>query len=427
MNYDSEKKSRKLRRLVIYSGATLFFFVLTVAILYGIRPLLLPFILGAFLAYLLKPVARGFRGSTFHKYTRALALVIVLGATFYWGGVFIRSSLPNKHEKLQLKVRLQYQLNERYRSWMGLNKSEKGNFVYQAVGKELDDIKKKISDASKLTEEERTAFLMHYNGNPEPESDKYYNYYLANLKRQKIDIEKLKETQKTNDKNPPDQPVAPAESKSQLAQALQTLTHWIIFPLAFMFILLDRGQILHFFMSLIPNRYFELTFNVLEKVDEALGKYIRGTIIESSLVGLTLIVGFYLCGIDIQASIIIGLIGGIVNAIPFAGTALTCVVGAAYSLIAEDINPILPFITPDNLMLAVISVVMFAHLLDNAIFQPLVVGSAVNVHPLAVIMGVFGGSIMFGFAGLIFAIPSIVVLKVVTQTLFRGLKDYRIV
>jgi predicted PurR-regulated permease PerM len=70
---------------------------------------------------------------------------------------------------------------------------------------------------------------------------------------------------------------------------------------------------------------------------------------------------------------------------------------------------------------------MVAHLLDNAIFQPLVVGSAVNLHPLVVILGVFGGSLMFGFAGLIFAIPTIVVLKVVTETFFTGLKDYRII
>jgi len=97
------------------------------------------------------------------------------------------------------------------------------------------------------------------------------------------------------------------------------------------------------------------------------------------------------------------------NAIPFLGTAIACVLSAGYSLIAENIQPIVPFVNTDNLMLVSIGVVMLVHLLDNAIFQPLVVGKAVNLHPLVVILGVFGGSMMFGFAGLIFAIPSIII------------------
>jgi predicted PurR-regulated permease PerM len=180
-------------------------------------------------------------------------------------------------------------------------------------------------------------------------------------------------------------------------------------------------------MGLIPNRYFELTHTVVEHVDEALGKYIRGTMLECLLVGLTLIIGFYLCGIEFKIAFMIGAIGGLTNAIPFVGTFIACIIGAVYSLIAENIDPLLPFVNENNLMIAVIAVVMIAHLLDNAIFQPLVVGSAVNLHPLVVILGVFGGSLMFGFAGLIFAIPTIVVLKVVTETFFTGLKDYRII
>ena len=59
--------------------------------------------------------------------------------------------------------------------------------------------------------------------------------------------------------------------------------------------------------------------------------------------------------------------------------------------------------------------------------RALVVGSAVNIHPLAVILGVFGGSLAFGFAGLLLAIPSIVIVKVVTENLYQGLKAYRII
>ncbi len=426
MNSDA-RKSRKVRQVIVYTAATIVFFALTVGLLYGLRPMLLPFVLGAFLAYLLKPIAKSFRGSTVTKYARAGVLLCFVGVVVYGSIALIRSSLPNESEKLQLKVRLQYRLNERYQSWMGLADGKAGNLIYKTLGKEFDELKQKAVEYVRLNDEERQQFLyFHEEGGDENRiGEKYYNYYLANLKAQKIDILKLREQKKLN---PDAQVTAVKEPETNtLAAIMKAFTHWIIMPLAFIFILMDRGQITHFFLGIIPNRYFELAHSVLENVDEALGKYIRGTMIECFLVGLSLAVGFFLCGMDLKAAALIGAIGGITNAIPFVGTLIACVVGAAYALIAENVSPILPFINENNLMIAIVAVVMVAHLLDNAIYQPLVVGSAVNIHPLVVIVGVFGGSIMFGFAGLIFAIPTIVVFKVVTQTFFSGLKDYRII
>jgi len=442
-------RARKFRRLIVYSLAGLFFALLSIGLFVGLKPLLLPFILGAFLAYLFKPLANSFKGPWAIKYARAAAFLFIVGSSLYYGTKMIKESLPTGIQKIELKVRLQYRFNERYLAWMGLQDNDKGNFIYKSLGPELDPFKKKIVEYLRLTDEERKQFLVYHQQTEtknktaaagdevvNEKADRYYQYYLANLKAAKIDIENLSKQAKDEAAAKSDTVVAGSTNsdlpkngsqKSNLAALAYTLTNWIIFPLAFIFILLDRGQIIHFFMRLIPNRYFELTHAVIEKVDDALGKYIRGTIIQCSLVGLTLILGFYLCGIELKIAILIGVIGGITNAIPFVGAFIACVIGAIYSLIAENITPILPFINENNLMLAVIGVVAFANLLDNALYQPLVVGSAVNIHPLVVIIGVFGGSIMFGFAGLIFAIPAIVIFKVVTETFFQGLKDYRII
>lgn len=423
----NESRARQYRRIIVYTLATLFFTALFIGLLYGLRPMLLPFVLGAFLAYLFKPLVNSFRGSTLTKYFRAGALLLFVGSILYWSAAFIKASLPDEREKLQLKVRLQYRLNERYKNWMGLSGDGKGNFIYKTFGKEFDELKKRAVDFVKMTDDERKRFLRyHLDGVAGNEvTARYYEYYLANLKSQKVDIDNLKaqagEGSAVSVKSSDNGEI------SALTNMLHLFSHWIILPLAFIFILLDKGQIVHFFMRLIPNRYFELTHAVIEKVDEALGKYIRGTMLECLLVGLTLIVGFFLCGVELKVAVLIGMIGGLTNAVPFVGTFIACIIGVVYSLIAENVNPLLPFINENNLMLAVVAVVMLAHLLDNAIFQPLVVGNAVNIHPLVVVLSVFGGSLMFGFAGLIFAIPSIVILKVVTETLFAGLKNYRII
>ncbi|OFZ19924.1 MAG: hypothetical protein A2Z20_07720 [Bdellovibrionales bacterium RBG_16_40_8] len=420
------ERSRKTRRIVVYSMTSIFFSILIAGIVYGLQPMILPFIIGAFLAYLFKPLANSFRGPAITKYIRAGALLFFVGSITYWGTTFIKASLPNEREKLQLKVRLQYRLNERYLSLMNLADGGKGNFIYKTLGQEFDELKKRVIDYVKMSDDERKRFLILQKeiSDSDHENKKYYEYYLANLKNQKVDIEKLKSLAGSA--------IVAIEKPAgddigNLANIMRALSHWIILPLAFIFILLDKGQIFHFFLRLIPNRYFELAYTVAEKVDDALGKYIRGTMLECLLVGLTLFIGLFISGVELKMAIIIGMVGGLTNAIPFVGTFIACIMGVFYSLIAENVHSFLPFINENNLMIAVLAVVVIAHLLDNAIYQPLVVGSAVNIHPLVVILSVFGGSLMFGFAGMIFAIPTIVIIKVVTETLFAGLKDYRII
>lgn len=416
---------RKINRIVIYSVAAAVTAFLIVFLLWSLRPMILPFILGAFIAYLFKPLMNNFKGSTVTKYSKIVVFFAFLGTLFYWGGRLIKESMPSEKEKLELQVRLKYRLNERYVSWMNINaETNKGNYIYNNFGEELNPLIKKMNDFLKLTPEQIRLFFLYrkgYNGQT-PIADKYYEYFLQNSK--------LSEESQAAFLNQENQVVENTPEKKEgegLFSLIHNLSIWLIFPLTFLFLLFDKGEILRFSVRQIPNRYFELILTVVDRVDEALGKYIRGTVLECTLVGVTLHLGFWICGIPFKAAFLIGAIGGFTNAIPFFGTVMACVVGCAYALIAEDVHSFIPLINANNLMIAVIAVVMIAHFLDNAIYQPLVLGGAVNLHPLIVILGVFGGSMLFGFAGMLLAIPTIVVIKVVVETFFHGLKAYRII
>ena len=74
-------------------------------------------------------------------------------------------------------------------------------------------------------------------------------------------------------------------------------------PLIFIFLGFDNGQIRRFFISLVPNRYFELSLTVLDRLDNAIGRYLRGTLLECFLVGLTLVLGLILLGIPISIAV----------------------------------------------------------------------------------------------------------------------------
>jgi predicted PurR-regulated permease PerM len=65
--------------------------------------------------------------------------------------------------------------------------------------------------------------------------------------------------------------------------------------------------------------------------------------------------------------------------------------------------------------------------LDDVLFQPFVPGSAVNIHPLVVVIAILGGSLIMGLWGMLFAIPTVVVVKTTVATFFKELKDYRII
>jgi predicted PurR-regulated permease PerM len=400
--------------------ASTLLFISTIGLLIGLRTLLLPFICGVFVAYLFKPLVSKFQTGHWTKYLK-LGIFFVVTSAGVWGlTAAISIALPTDQEAVLLKVRLQHRFNERYKSWMGLSQDGKGNVLYESMGAEMDSLKQQVNHYLHLSEKEDQLFI------GSERNELYLRYHAENVRELEDGESKIKSTEEIESRNVAGE-IKPNKKGGLLGKLMKTASSWIIFPLVFIFFLLDRGEILHFFMRLVPNRYFELAYSVLENVDDALGKYIRGTLIECLLVGISLAVGFYLCGYQLQIAILIGTIGGLTNAIPFLGTAIACVLSAGYSLIAENIEPLVPFVNIDNLMLVSIGVVILVHFLDNAVFQPLVVGKAVNLHPLVVILGVFGGSMMFGFAGLIFAIPSIVILTVVVKTLFTGLERYKII
>jgi predicted PurR-regulated permease PerM len=132
-------------------------------------------------------------------------------------------------------------------------------------------------------------------------------------------------------------------------------------PLIFVFLGFDNGQIRRFFISLVPNRYFELSLTVLDRLDAAIGRYLRGTLLECFLVGLTLILGLILLGIPMGIAIAIGVVSGLLNAIPFLGTVIALVIGVGYALIAENITPLIPGLNPNNLALYVVILVIIVH------------------------------------------------------------------
>jgi len=422
----TSEESRKKIRIIIYLITAVITALAGFYLLWLLRSLILPFLIGTFAAYVCFPLI------DFAKrkgVPRGIAIFLLFGIFVLVVSVAVNrigSILPDEKEKLVLKTRLQYKINEKYREIMDLNKPDsQGNFLYGIIGKDLNRTMVKINEIIALSDQEKALFMKYwsgYKGKP-PIEDRYFDYFKKNLESSEITIEELESeelAEKTASKDEPGK-------ESVLSIILDILELWIVMPFVFLFLLIDDGEIKRYFVSLIPNRYFEVSLTVIDNVNNAIGNYLRGTMIECSLVGIASTVLLALIGFELKWAIIIGVFSGLTNAIPLVGPVFGLLTGVFYALIVEDISSILPFINTGNLMFWVVICLLIIRALDTAVLQPVLVGNAVNLHPLVVILGLIGGSMLFGTAGLILTIPLIVVIRVFFSTLFKELKDYRMI
>ena len=420
-DFADKEQERKVRRRVF----ALFFAILVLIagglLIWKLSGLVVPIIVGALLAFLFRPVEERFKIPWLPHELQVLCSFAAIGLVLFFALDTARKYIPDDKQQLEYRVRLKYKLNEKYQQLVTKSPEGKPSMLVSFIQKQTDPLMDKVNQLLELDPKEKQQFLHDRSGHF-GENNKILGYFEAN--------------QNTRNYAAPEQApaVAPAATAT-IAAPVQSAASgegsswepWILAPLIFIFLGFDNGQIRRYFIGLVPNRYFELSLTLLDRLDNAIGKYLRGTLMECALVGLTLCLGLVLLGTPVGIATTIGLVCGLVNAIPMLGTIIALVICLSYALIAENLEPLIPGLDPNNLPLYVMILVGITHVLDDVVFQPFVLGSAVSIHPLVVIVAIIGGSLIMGLWGMLFAIPTVVVVKTAVETLFKELKDYRIV
>lgn len=401
-----------------------------VYLVWSLRPLILPIIIGILLAYLFRPLRTAFRYRWLPNGARVTLIFSIIFLSIFSVVRFVQENIPNEKEKLEILVRLKYKFNEKFEKMMDIDPTTgKGNTLYSLIERDVTPLRASLNKSLDLNSDQKEAFLHYYNGVEgfEPVSEKYYGYYLTNTKQTnlpalpKTDGAKSASALRANEK------VESSGDQSFIKTLIGILSIWFLMPIVLIFFLLDDGAIPQFFIRMVPNRYFELALTVMEAVDQAIGKYLRGISMECGLVAITMMLGLWFVGVPLKMSLLIAILAGLATAIPLVGPIVGLSLGMTYALIAEESHPLLTFLNLDHLLISVLIVNVVVIVLDNIVFQPIVLGSAVNLHPLAVILGIMSASMLFGPAGVLLAIPTIVVTKAVIQNMYRGLKSYRII
>lgn len=187
-----------------------------------------------------------------------------------------------------------------------------------------------------------------------------------------------------------------------------------LIPFMTFFLLKDGRRLKKSFIQILPNRYFEMTINLIHKIDGQLGSYIRGQMLVSLCIGILSITALAI--LRVPYFLIIGAVAGVANMIPYFGP----IVGAVPAIILNVIDK-------GSLSAALVVILAFIaiRLIDDTLVSPNILGHSLEIHPLLVIIAIFIGGGMFGIMGLLLCMPVTGIIKVTIQELLWNIKHYR--
>lgn len=175
----------------------------------------------------------------------------------------------------------------------------------------------------------------------------------------------------------------------------------VIVPILTIIMIKDRERIYRSLFNLVPNRYFEVVMSMAHEINASIENFISAKAIQSLIVAAVTTIGFLIIGVKVP--ILMGLLVGLFNIIPYIGPLLGAVPPVVISYLLIDTR---------TAVLAA-AIILVAQAIDNFFTQPVLLPKLVNEHPLAVVLVTLIGAELFGALGLVFAIAAYSILKII--------------
>ena len=191
------------------------------------------------------------------------------------------------------------------------------------------------------------------------------------------------------------------------ARVFHVLLILVLGPVIAFYLLVDLPHIRRVAESLVPASAHAEVMVVASRLNRAIGGFFRGQLFVALIVGILCSIGLFAIGLRFW--LLIGLVAGLFNIIPLVGPWIGGIPGMLVALTTGDLGQ----------ALGVVVVMVAAQQIDNHFITPYVMQRAVKLHPAAVILALLAGGTIGGFAGLLLAVPTAAVLKIVLGHLWR--------
>ncbi|MBI4061125.1 MAG: AI-2E family transporter [Elusimicrobia bacterium] len=181
---------------------------------------------------------------------------------------------------------------------------------------------------------------------------------------------------------------------------LPFLAHALLVPFIGFFFLLDAPDGVTAGIQILPSRYVEQAIHLLSEIDAALGNYLRGILIVAAAIAIASFLGLFAMGVD--NAFVIALLSGASSFVPYLGAIVGALVGGGMAFYQFGTL---------SAALKVVALFVGIRLADEIFLQPVIARHSVHLHPTVFLLALVLGGEMFGFIGLVFAIPAACILK----------------
>ncbi|WP_055136350.1 AI-2E family transporter [Pseudomonas corrugata] len=191
------------------------------------------------------------------------------------------------------------------------------------------------------------------------------------------------------------------------------LANLVLIPVVSFYLLRDWDLMMAKIRSLLPRHREDRIVTLAGECHEVLGAFVRGQLLVMVALGFIYAAGLMLVGLEL--GLLIGMIAGLAAIVPYMGF----VIGIGAALIAGlfqfggDLYP----------MVGIVAVFMVGQALEGMVLTPLLVGDRIGLHPVAVIFAILAGGELFGFTGILVALPVAAVIMVLVRHVHDLYKD----
>lgn len=182
------------------------------------------------------------------------------------------------------------------------------------------------------------------------------------------------------------------------------LANLALLPIVTFYMLRDWNKFMASLHDLLP-RSIEPTVTALASdVDGVLKAFLRGQLSVMLSLGMVYITGLWLTGLEF--ALLIGLLAGVLSVVPYLGIVVGIVTASVAMLVqTQDFTRLIP----------VAAVFVVGQVLEGMVLTPWLVGDRIGLHPVAVIFAILAGGQLFGFLGILLALPVAAVLAVLVR------------
>lgn len=185
---------------------------------------------------------------------------------------------------------------------------------------------------------------------------------------------------------------------------LDLILNLILTPVVTFYLLRDWDHLLNNIKKILPASMRSTIITLAKECDEVLGAFFRGQLLV--MLALCFIYGIGLTLIGLKVGFIIGVIGGLLSIVPYLGSTFVLIFASLTSLVQYG---------DWHSLFWVLGVFLIGQSIEAYVLAPYLIGERLGLHPVAVIFSIMAGGTLFGFFGILLALPAAAVILVLLR------------